>query len=212
MEKKCLWVCVTLTMCLMASVSADSNKDRSFINIENPIPCIRRFNATHQIGCAKSDIDSYKGIVLAIRNASELLRLQSTEFGSHKIVVITTPSFYPIVVDYYLAKPETSPINGIVLIASEGFGTAEPVSFSDDSVRPNEMYDMYSRGTQSDLSAVDWNADKTNSYMFKQFDIPVYILTEEKEALKIINDCYEKFNRKVVILNSLRKYMLIFKL
>ena len=41
---------------LIFEIAADTNKDREFINIKNPIPCVRRFNATHQIGCANGDI------------------------------------------------------------------------------------------------------------------------------------------------------------
>ena len=44
---------LTVLVCL---VYTDSNKDREFINIQNPIPCVRRFNSTHQIGCADRDI------------------------------------------------------------------------------------------------------------------------------------------------------------
>ena len=44
---------LTLLVCL---VYTDSNKYREFIIVKNPIPCVRRFNITHQIGCADRDI------------------------------------------------------------------------------------------------------------------------------------------------------------
>ena len=193
MENTKTWLWFLVPFCLAAVGCADSNKNRSFITIENPIPCIRRFNATHQIGCAKADIDSYKGIVLAVRDESEMARLNTTDFGASKVIAVTVPRFFANVVDSYLAKRAESPINGIVLVVGGEGKEAGPVSFSDDAVRPNEKFALY------DHTDVDWNAEQTNNYMFQQFDIPVYVITEETEASKIFNDCYEEFNRKVSV-------------
>jgi len=51
---------ILILVVLICQVYADSNKDREFINIQNPIPCVRRFNTTHQIGCADKDIGRIK--------------------------------------------------------------------------------------------------------------------------------------------------------
>ncbi len=199
---------VLLLALFISSSNADSNKDRSFINIQNPIPCIRRFNATHQIGCAKSDIDAYEGIVLAVRNIDELNKLFNTNLNGNKVIVVTVPDFYANIVGYYLKYRSGSFINGIVLIAN-ATGT-DSIGFSDDSVRPNEKFGLYvgdertleevgnsEERTLLSLATVDWNHVETNSYMYENFEIPIYVITEHVEAQKIIEDCYEKFNKMV---------------
>ena len=67
---------VVILLNLLVYIFADTIKDREYININNPIPCIRRFNATHQIGCAKLDIDNYEGVVFAVREQAEFERLK----------------------------------------------------------------------------------------------------------------------------------------
>ena len=193
---------------IISSLNADSNKDRSFINIQNPIPCIRRFNATHQIGCAKSDIAAYEGVVLAVRNIEELNKLKSINLNGNKVIVVTVSDMYSSVVDFYLKYRSSSFINGIVLIANGN--ETEPVGFSADSVKPNERFGLYvsdektldevSKSEASNLVAlgtVDWNLVQTNSYMYENFEIPIYVITEDEQAEKIISDCYEKFNKMV---------------
>ncbi len=193
---------------IISSLNADSNKDRSFINIENPIPCIRRFNATHQIGCAKSDIAAYEGIVLSVRNTEELKKLTSINLNGNEVIVVTVSSMYSSVVDFYLKYRSYSFINGIVLIANGN--ETEPAGFSDDSPRPNERFGLYvgdeknldevSRSESGNLVAlrtIDWNLVRTNSYMYESFEIPIYVITEDEQANKIISDCYEKFNKMV---------------
>lgn len=183
---------------LESFVYADSNKDRSYINIENPIPCIRRFNATHQIGCAKLDIDAYEGIVYVVRNSSEFIRLKTLDLKKQKLIAVTIPRFYPDVVNYYLKKREDSNVNGIVLIATENkqfLDQTKLESFSDDKKQPNLEFGLYANNR--DLHEIEWNEVNTNNYMFENFEIPVYVITEDSEAKKIVNNCYEEFNQKI---------------
>lgn len=179
-------------------VYGDSNKDRSFINIANPIPCIRRFNATHQIGCAKLDIHTYEGIVYAVRGQEDLSLIKELDFNGNQVVVITLPDFYPEVTDYYLKHREASSITGIVLIATESsMNQTDLKGFSEDVKRPNEQFGLY-RDVNEQLSSVDWNLEPTNGFMFENFEIPVYVITEQTEAEKIFNKCYDKFNKQVL--------------
>lgn len=176
---------------------ADSIKDREYININNPIPCIRRFNLTHQVGCAKLDVDNYEGVVFAVRDMAELDRLKVVKSLGKKLVVVTTPVFFRSVVRYYLNNRDMSEINGIVLTSIESdVNQTYPDSYSDDNVRPNEYFDLYNGDGRA--QEVDWNLAESNGFMFENFEIPIYIVTEQNEINKIFNDCYEKFNQKVL--------------
>ena len=191
---------VVIFLNLLVYIFADTIKDREYININNPIPCIRRFNATHQIGCAKLDIDNYEGVVFAVREQAEFERLKLVEVLDRKLIVVTIPEFYPEVVKYYLDNRVSSEINGIVLASIENDkNQTKPDSYSDDTKRPNENYDLYNRDKR--VQVVDWNLAETYGYMFENFEIPIYIVTEESEINKIFNDCFEKFNQKVEFVN-----------
>lgn len=194
---------VVIFLNLLVYIFADTIKDREYININNPIPCIRRFNATHQIGCAKLDIDNYEGVVFAVREQAEFERLKLVEVLDRKLIVVTIPEFYPEVVKYYLDNRVSSEINGIVLASIENDkNQTKPDSYSDDTKRPNENYDLYNRDKR--VQVVDWNLAETYGYMFENFEIPIYIVTEESEINKIFNDCFEKFNQKVFYKDNIK--------
>lgn len=181
-----------LAVCLtIVNVNADLNKNRSFINIQNPIPCVRRFNATHQIGCGKLDYGKYEGIAVAVRRSSEFKRLQlNFDKIKRKIVIITVPELFDSVIDFYLDNSKASIINGIVLAnkLNDVFNIKKP--FSTDSKNPNFQYSFYSNSS----FRTDWN-DAGKSYMFYNFEIPIYVITEENESRLPFEECYDKFNK-----------------
>ena len=181
----------------------DSNTARTFINLKNPIPCVRRMNATHQFGCGKGDKSVYDGIVYAVRNQFELNRLKSIEdLGSKKLVLVTLPLMYQDTINFYLSKP--SMVNGIVLISTIDndpskngtFNYTYPDHYSPDSKNPNQPFSWYTQGNQS-KSNIDYNDPAGTSFMFHNFDVPVYVITSEEDAKPPIDDCYEKFNREI---------------
>jgi hypothetical protein len=182
---------------------ADLNKDRSFIKISNPIPCVRRFNTTHQIGCAKLDYDDYDGVVYAVRNQSEFMRLDLlSDLNGYKLVVITVSNMLDSVVDYYLKNRNTKNIiNGIVLVApltslySSRPMWPYPANYSEDGRRPNDRYGIYyNQSTQ--LTGIDWNLAGRGS-MYEKFDIPLYLITDDDETNKPFSECYDKHNSQV---------------
>ena len=140
------------------------------------------------------DIGNYEGIVYSVRNKTELQRLGSIQdLNDKKLIVVTIPSFYQSVVDYYLNNTDTSKINGIVLVTS---GQTAPASQSDDSKSPNNKFGLYSENNVWQRNKIDWNP-AGQSYMFENFQIPIYIVTEEKAATDIFVNCYEKFNKQL---------------
>ena len=171
----------------LPSARADLNKDRIFINIANPIPCIRRFNATHQIGCAKGDLKNQDGVVYAVRNSIEFNRLEKLkDVNKRDLIVITSPRFFLDVMDFYLKYRVSSKINGIVLNIGNNSETGE---YSDDSKSPNNKFGIYS-------NAPEWNSFGKN-YNFEKYDIPIYVITNQNDANVVFYDCYEKFNKKI---------------
>ena len=171
----------------------DMNKNRAYINLEQPIPCIRRFNATHQIGCAGITT----GIVYAVRNQIEFNRLdrfkQSGGLGSNKLIVIGTPQWFVKTLEWYrkneLNQKETI-IAGLVLIQNQ----SEFTGYSDDSNSPNSKYGIYGLNQPN-----EWNPNG-NGALFEDYKIPIYIITDQKEANQSFDYCYDKFNKVTYVL------------
>lgn len=184
---------ILLVAFLFYTVNCGTNKDREFINILNPIPCVRRFNTTHQIGCSNNDIGDYEGVVYAVRDDTELNRLfRLNSLKSKKLIVVTIPQYFVSVVETYLNNSQTTAINGIVLIATSNQSNTN--QYSDDAQKPNFNFGLYSKSNTSDPSS--WNLGGT-SFMFQNFKIPLYVITNEKEALIPFRDCYDKFNKQI---------------
>jgi hypothetical protein len=187
-------VTILIFTCFICLGLADSNKNRTFINIPNSIPCIRRFNATHQIGCGKLDKSNYDGIVYAMENSSDferLKRLLSKNLINRNLIVVSKPEMFSDLVEYYMGNKKDSIINGIVLIALKD-KEANLESYSDDSPRPNSLFSIYGENS----SLIDWNS-AGHSFMFQNFEIPFYVITEESEAKLPFEQCYNKFNKEV---------------
>ena len=186
--------CIFLANC-------DLNKDRTFLSIDNSIPCVRRFNSTHQIGCGKLDKSKYDGIVYAVRDLKEFKRLDRiNNLGSKQLILITIPETFSMSVDYYLKNKDTkeNKINGIVLLASpsytKNFILNRAGNYSDDAASPNYFFSLYSNNKQ--YAKYDWNPSGF-SYMFQNFEIPFYVITNETEARLPLDNCYDKFNAEI---------------
>ena len=199
MKKMCslFSVAVLLVACTFSLSLADLNKNRTFISIPMSIPCIRRFNLTHQVGCGKLDKSNFDGIVYAVRSNYEYNRLSllNDKLIGRKLIVVTVPQLFTKVVDFYLSSRKTSPINGIVLIATDSL-QSNMSEYSDDASSPNEMFSIYSALSNTTYPPVNWNTPG-HSYMFENFDIPFYVIWNETEASLPFDQCYDKFNKNV---------------
>ncbi len=182
-----LTIVFSITVC-------DKNKDRSFLNIKNPIPCVRRFNATHQIGCGKLDYTSYNGIVYAVREEIDIQKLDLLDnLKKRKLVIVVIPNLFQKIVDYY-KKDASEKINGIVLVASPNYlKNLQDFSYSDDAKIPNNNFGIYSKNPNFQFA---YNL-AGSSYIFENFKIPFYVITEDDEAKTPFDDCYDKFNKKI---------------
>ena len=181
-----------LSLVHLASSDDDLNKNRTYISLKQPIPCVRRFNSTHQFGCGKLDDSSYEGMVYAVRNDSELEHLHQlietyqNKFR-YKIVIATVGSMFPQVVEYY--KKSKQFINGIVLsVVSD----QDNVPYSDDAPSPNRFFSIYGDSSSA------WNPTGSG-FMFESFDIPFYLVTDPAESNSIFVNCFDQFNAPSLI-------------
>ena len=203
---------VTLLACIVAllgrrnEVAAETNKDRLFVNIKEPIGCVRRFNATNQIGCGDLDRKSYDGVVYAVRNVHELQRLAKIDsMGPYNLVIVVMPAFFDQLVDFYKTSRIRDAINGIVLIASDKHlrsqSESPPIDESDDAQSPDSLYSLYAfslaTNSSTTVNKVAWNAAAGRGFMFQQFRIPFYAITDEAEADVPFDSCYDKFNKNL---------------
>jgi hypothetical protein len=103
-------------------------------------------------------------------------------------------------VDYYLKNKDTkeNKINGIVLLASPSYTKNYIINragnYSDDAASPNYFFSLYSNNKQ--YAKYDWNPAGF-SYMFQNFEIPFYVITNETEARLPLDNCYDKFNAEI---------------
>lgn len=187
---------------LIASACADKNQNRTYIDLTRPIPCIRRFNATHQIGC--SGVQT--GVAYAVRTQIELNRLTDrltpAVLGSRRLVVLATSPFFSRVLDWALnassAATADSILAGLVLVEQPAnTSTTTPAAFSDDVKSPNVEFSAY-----RSPPVVNWNSAASRAAMFADFKYPVYVIADPDEAQQPYAKCYDKFNR-VTVLDSI---------
>ncbi len=131
-----------------------------------------------------------------MRNESELNRLYSiNDLDDKKLVVVTMPQYFEAVVNFYLRNPVKSSINGIVLNAGSTASQNLKISpYSDDTPKPNKNFGLYSNKNYSDPKS--WNAFGSSN-MFQNFQIPIYVITDQEEAERSFRDCFDKFNQKI---------------
>lgn len=176
--------------------NGDLISDDMYTKIENTIPCVRRANATYQIGCGNLDKSDYDGVVYMIRNQTELNTLKQLELKSTKrLIAVTIPEIFQAVVDFHL-NDKKEILNGLVLISSindESNVDYSKLMYSDDKLNPNTQFSYYF--DKPGYSNQIWNK-AGSAFMFQNFKIPFYLLTSTEESQKIVN-CYEKFNSHI---------------
>jgi hypothetical protein len=186
-----------LSILFINSIKSDLISDQIYINITSAIPCVRRLNATHQVGCGNLDESNYYGVVYLVENSTDLENIKlinSNEF-SKKLIIVTMSSMFKPVVDYYqnIDLKNSKIFSGIVLLSYDNDHHSQ--SYSDDSSNPNERFSFYNDKTK--YNKIDWNLNGSN-YMFENFKIPFYLITNSTEGGHIVN-CYDTFNRETLL-------------
>lgn len=198
MSKTVLTTIVLLSIAIQI-ISCDFISNEIYINITNAIPCVRRLNATHEIGCGNLDQSSYDGILYVVNSSLDISNLNNINLIDAKklILIALNSNIFKQIVDYYISKKDTKQlINGIVLISLDDDSTF--YSYSDDNQKPNEQFSFYN--DRPTYNAINWNSAGT-SYMFNKFKVPVYLITNQTES-NLILDCYNRYNKDIFSSNT----------
>jgi hypothetical protein len=169
---------------MLLETHADILSEQIYIDIKSTVPCIRRLNSTHEIGCGDADKSNYNGVVYHVENMDDLLRLNQIK-PSRPLILVTRPQQFQNCVDFHLNSDKNNLVNGIVLLKS----TTEddkPDGYSDDKPVPNANF-----GYDVDQSP-NWNPTGSSN-QFIHFKIPIYLVYNKVEIETII-EFYNKFN------------------
>ncbi|KAJ8316120.1 hypothetical protein KUTeg_006134 [Tegillarca granosa] len=165
-----------------------------YFDVDGNSPCFRRFNATHQIGCT-SEENGNVGVVHYVKDDSDFDWVVNN--GPHHPYVVLLGSLEFNLKNVTLLK-NSGRVNGIMVIHVVENETLTPFpeeGFSPDSSCPNDGYGLYNDDSEfGHCKTVAWNHNGTN-LMYQDFNIPIFVLTNQTEVDFLINDCYEKFNK-----------------
>ncbi|XP_046577349.1 nicastrin-like [Haliotis rubra] len=188
---------IFVSFLLLSYTDAKRTKEKIYIDLQTQNACFRSLNATHQIGCTSSSEgnvgvlhyletqDDYNWILKDGPNPPYVVLMNSLEFNSSNL-------------DLLVASQR---VNGILVInvLENQTLTPFPGQFSADKSCPNDAYGMYHKDkSYSNCKKQKWNVGGTDiGMMFKDYSIPMFSLPNEDDVSKLINMCYEKFNRPI---------------
>ncbi|XP_071511274.1 nicastrin-like [Diadema antillarum] len=191
--------CLQLALVFLFSVLSETagqgtprkTHDMIYYDIKNFAPCVRRFNATHQIGCT-SDFNGNTGVIHVIEEEADLEWLLENGTYTPYIAVMSPVQFNIANVKRLLASEKLSGIMVDHSNPSEMIDQEEP--FSPDKSCPNDNFGMYSNNSEyAHCAKVTWNPHG-NGMSFMDFGIPVFALTNPKDV-ETVKECYINFSR-----------------
>ncbi|XP_054760855.2 nicastrin-like [Lytechinus pictus] len=162
-----------------------------YYDIMNFGQCVRRFNATHQIGCT-SDFNGNNGVLHLIENVADINWLLVN--GTYTpYIALMTPQMFTL--ENVRRLLDSGKVNGIMVDHSDPMSMiSDGIPFSPDKSCPNDNYGMYADNSEySNCQKVLWNTDG-NGMSFMDLGIPVFALTNS-EDVQTVKDCYEEHNR-----------------
>ncbi|XP_077985651.1 nicastrin-like [Glandiceps talaboti] len=181
-----------LLFLLFLSIFAYGRKthDMIYIDVKGFAPCVRRLNATHQIGCT-SAIKGNSGVVHYINSTRDLDWLKDK--GPHKpyIPIVTADMFTKETLDSLMISGK---INGLMVIHLADTVPPSP-GFSPDYSCPNANYGLYTEDLNpdySDCKTRTWNP-WGSGISFADYDFPIFALTNITEVQSLIQ-CYRDRN------------------
>ncbi|KAJ8034270.1 Nicastrin [Holothuria leucospilota] len=151
-------------------------------------PCIRRTNATHQVGCT-SNLNGNTGVIHLIENQTDIDWLQDK--GSHApyMAVFNADMFKRENIEKIL---KTGKVSGIVVDHSNHTRKEiieEERWYSSDKSCPNQNFGLYN----DTECPIQWNPYGDGTNFDIDFGVPVFALTHEVEV-GFIRDCYFEHN------------------
>lgn len=155
-------------------------------------PCIRRMNATHQIGCS-SNFGGNTGVIHLIENETDIEWLRDTGPHAPYIAFVTIEMFTRDTIEQLLA---TGKVNGFIVDHSNQTRTdfvEESPGYSSDRSCPNDGFGLYHGTEYEGCSKARWNRFGDGSNFDIDFGVPMFALTHELEV-EFIRQCYEEHN------------------
>lgn len=176
---------------LIFSISCSQSKrvaDEMYITFDRIRYCVRRLNATHEIGC-QSDTNGNSGRMHMIDNNQDF----DVFIGNSKLIDMF-PSFIIFLninlfnttnIDRLMSRLDTK-LNGILVYLESN--STRPSDFSADDSCPNHRNTYYLSQTET----INWNS-KGSGLFFRSFPFPMMLIDEQNDYENLV-DFYRKFN------------------
>ncbi|XP_030747514.1 nicastrin [Sitophilus oryzae] len=172
-------IIILLYACLsIITGNGDRIKDMMFDGIDSSVPCYRRLNATHQIGCSSKRGGS-TGVIHFCETIDDLQFILNSGTAGPYIPVLSTKIFSPDIVHNLSYSDKVS---GLIVY------TNEPVNFfSHDEKCPNNRFSV--DGTCKNNG---WNPWGTG-LLYVDIPFPLFYVENENDTQKI-KECFQTFN------------------
>ena len=162
--------------------------DQMYISFDRARYCVRRLNATHEIGCQSAEKGS-SGRMYLIDNPEEfdsfLNNSQLINSFPSFIIAMNLDLFNTDYVEKLMADLDVK-LNGLLLYLKSNL--TRPKDFTHDDQCPNNRYSYYLNQNQT----INWNP-KGSGLFFRSFPFPMMLLDEEDDYNKLIQ-FYRQFN------------------
>ncbi|UJR08681.1 hypothetical protein I4U23_012939 [Adineta vaga] len=185
-----LFLLISLVLPLLFISFSQSKRvgDEMYISFDRARYCVRRLNATHEIGC-QSAIRGNSGRMYMIDNDVEfntyLQDSKTINSVTSFIIVLNVRLFDSNHIDQLMTHLH-SKLNGLLLYLKSNL--SRPTSFSHDDQCPNHRYSYYLNQTQT----VNWNPHGTGLF-FRSFPFPIMLIDEENDYKQLVQ-FYRQFN------------------
>ena len=183
-----LLLCVGFPILFVSCAQPKRIVDQMYVSFDRARYCVRRLNATHEIGC-QSAIRGNSGRMYMIDNDQELsIYLANQDLLSSSnafIIVLNANLFDSDHIDRLMARLDTK-LHGLLLYLKSN--SSRPDDFSSDDQCPNHRHSYYLNQTQTR----NWNRRGTGLF-FRSFPFPIMLLDEEDDYKNLVR-IYRQFN------------------
>jgi len=177
---------------LIFSISCSQSKrvsDQMYITFDRIRYCVRRLNATHEIGCQSATggssgrmhmIDTNQDFNLFIQNSQLIDKFPSF------VIFLNIDLFSTTNMDQLMSRLD-SKLNGLLVYFKSNL--TRPSDFSPDDSCPNHRSTYYLSQPEP---VINWNP-KGSSLFFRSFPFPIMLIDEQDDYQSLV-DFYRKFN------------------
>lgn len=172
-------------------------KNKIYDEIQGDMPCFKRFNGTHEIGCT-SKFFGNTGVLHVIEEKADFDWVY--EHGPHQPYVLAfTPLFLTEAV--LQRATDSGKVSGVVVVVPEDFDPETQLldGFSGETECPDDHLGLYSASSNPDYAGYcrrkPWNPNGT-SMLYTSWEFPIFLITNQT-SVDNIHSCFEKFNKPV---------------